>query len=328
MISGVSSFGFWVETVQHKCEGLVSINNLQDYDDFRLIEGEYCLVGLRSGRKFRMGDRVNIKVVAANLDKRQLDYEWVLPGAETRPALAVAGEEDGPAVAGNADLPVKTENRKGDLGFRGGDRNNRGNERNNRKDKDKKGGNRGQAGNRTNLNSDFDQRSGSRDRQKSKGDKAPYSGRPWSPDQAKAPKFAQDDELRHDHKKQGTDPHPIEDPVKPDRYKAEWDEFLSKQSPGDIVSDSGDQQEDSGTNRKPPALAKKAGAPVVEKTQSTAKPAAASKKAPALQPAQQAPALKAKALKAPASKTPASKYGTLPHNVPISNKRRLLLWFF
>ena len=39
VISGVSSFGFWVETVLHKCEGLVSINSLSDYDDFRLIEG-------------------------------------------------------------------------------------------------------------------------------------------------------------------------------------------------------------------------------------------------------------------------------------------------
>ena len=32
---------------------------------------------MRSGRKFRMGDKVRIKVIAANLDKRQLDYEWV-----------------------------------------------------------------------------------------------------------------------------------------------------------------------------------------------------------------------------------------------------------
>jgi ribonuclease R len=78
VISGVSSFGFWVETVLHKCEGLVSINSLSDYDDFRLIEGEYCLAGRRSGRQFRMGDKVIIKVIAANLAKRQLDYQWVI----------------------------------------------------------------------------------------------------------------------------------------------------------------------------------------------------------------------------------------------------------
>ncbi len=78
VISGVASFGFWVETVAHKCEGLVSINSLLEYDDFRHNEADYSLVGRRSGRQFRMGDKVTIKVVAANLTKRQLDYEWVI----------------------------------------------------------------------------------------------------------------------------------------------------------------------------------------------------------------------------------------------------------
>jgi ribonuclease R len=78
VISGVASFGFWVETIEHKCEGLVSINSLLEYDEFRHVETDYCLVGQRSGRKFRMGDKVWIKVVAANLTKRQLDYEWVV----------------------------------------------------------------------------------------------------------------------------------------------------------------------------------------------------------------------------------------------------------
>jgi ribonuclease R len=77
VISGVAAFGFWVETIEHKCEGLVSINSLFEYDDFRLIEGDYSLVGMRSGRRFRMGDKVTIKIVSANLSKRQLDYEWV-----------------------------------------------------------------------------------------------------------------------------------------------------------------------------------------------------------------------------------------------------------
>ena len=81
VISGVSSFGFWVETVDHKCEGLVSLNSLLEFDDFRLIEGDYSLAGMRSGRKFRMGDKIRIKVVAANLTKRQLDYEWVISTA-------------------------------------------------------------------------------------------------------------------------------------------------------------------------------------------------------------------------------------------------------
>lgn len=77
VISGVARFGFWAETVEHKCEGLINIQDLNAYDEFRHIESDYSLVGRRSGKQFRMGDNVTIRVVAANLDKRQLDYEWV-----------------------------------------------------------------------------------------------------------------------------------------------------------------------------------------------------------------------------------------------------------
>jgi len=76
VISGVTSFGFFVETVLHKCEGLVSVRDLSDYDDFKLDEADYALVGQRTRTKFRMGDAVQIRVAAANLDKRQLDYHW------------------------------------------------------------------------------------------------------------------------------------------------------------------------------------------------------------------------------------------------------------
>ena len=93
VISGVASFGFWVETVEHKCEGLVSINSLLDYDDFRHNEADYSLVGRRSGRQFRMGDKITIKVVAANLVKRQLDYEWVLTASDKSGRVAPDGLE-------------------------------------------------------------------------------------------------------------------------------------------------------------------------------------------------------------------------------------------
>jgi len=80
IISGVASFGFFVETVLHKCEGMVTVRDLNEFDEFKLDEADYALVGLRTGKKFRMGDAVKIKVVAANLEKRQLDYHWVQEG--------------------------------------------------------------------------------------------------------------------------------------------------------------------------------------------------------------------------------------------------------
>ena len=84
IISGVASFGFWVETIETKCEGLVSVVSLSDYDEFRLVENDYSLAGKRSGRKFKMGDKITIKVVAANLDKRQLDYEWIMDNSNEK----------------------------------------------------------------------------------------------------------------------------------------------------------------------------------------------------------------------------------------------------
>jgi ribonuclease R len=78
VIAGVASFGFWAETVDHKCEGFVSATSLLDYDDFIYYESEYALIGKRSNWAFRIGDPVKIKVIAANLSKRQLDYEWIL----------------------------------------------------------------------------------------------------------------------------------------------------------------------------------------------------------------------------------------------------------
>lgn len=91
VISGVTSFGLFVETVAHKCEGLVSIQSLAAYDEFRLVEGDYCLIGSRSARQFKMGDKLFVQVVAANLTKRQLDYEWVIDGHKKQ-----AGEQAAP----------------------------------------------------------------------------------------------------------------------------------------------------------------------------------------------------------------------------------------
>ncbi|MEY4628900.1 MAG: hypothetical protein RLZZ595_1226, partial [Bacteroidota bacterium] len=52
--------------------------SLLDYDDFIYYESEYALIGKRSNWAFRIGDPVKIKVISANLTKRQLDYEWIL----------------------------------------------------------------------------------------------------------------------------------------------------------------------------------------------------------------------------------------------------------
>ncbi len=93
IISGVAGFGFFVETVLHKCEGMVTLRDLSEYDEFKLDEADYALVGSKTGKKFRMGDAVRIKVAAANLEKRQLDYHWVPEQGTPQAARAVQKEK-------------------------------------------------------------------------------------------------------------------------------------------------------------------------------------------------------------------------------------------
>jgi ribonuclease R len=84
VVSGVSSFGFWAETVEHKCEGLVSIVDLSKIDEFTFLESDYALVGMHTGKKFRIGDKVKIQVVATSLEKRQIDFGYA-PDDEKAP---------------------------------------------------------------------------------------------------------------------------------------------------------------------------------------------------------------------------------------------------
>lgn len=84
VISGVSANGFWAETVAHKCEGMVSMADLSEFDDFSLIEGEYTLVGHHTGLRFQIGDKVKVKVMSANLERRQIDYSLTEVPARSR----------------------------------------------------------------------------------------------------------------------------------------------------------------------------------------------------------------------------------------------------
>jgi ribonuclease R len=73
VISGVTEWGLYVELNENKCEGLVPIRNLDD-DFYEFDEKNYCLAGKRRKRIYRLGDPVTIKVVHANLERKQLDF--------------------------------------------------------------------------------------------------------------------------------------------------------------------------------------------------------------------------------------------------------------
>lgn len=105
VVSGVAHFGFWVETVDTKCEGLISLHNLSE--EFKHSESEYALIGQQTGKKYRIGDKVNIRVVSANLAKRQLDYDL----AENEPTDGTASRRVSAGRQGRTSSRPKTKSR-------------------------------------------------------------------------------------------------------------------------------------------------------------------------------------------------------------------------
>jgi ribonuclease R len=101
VISGVSTFGFWAETIEHKCEGLVSIADLASEDEYVFREADYALVGIHRGRKFGIGDRVKIQVVSTSLEKRQIDFAYVADNIEApaKKKTRKTGKENKPATS-------------------------------------------------------------------------------------------------------------------------------------------------------------------------------------------------------------------------------------
>ena len=55
------------------CEGMVPIRDLDD-DYYEFDEKNYCLIGRRRKRRYRLGDPLTIRVVQANLERKQLDF--------------------------------------------------------------------------------------------------------------------------------------------------------------------------------------------------------------------------------------------------------------
>ena len=71
-ITGVSSFGLFIELVEHFVEGMVHVSTMAD-DYYRFVERAHVLRGEKNGRVYRLGDRVEVQVVRVDLERRQID---------------------------------------------------------------------------------------------------------------------------------------------------------------------------------------------------------------------------------------------------------------
>ena len=76
IISGVTDWGLYVELSENKCEGLVKIKSLKE-DYFIHEEGKFALIGTQTNIQYQLGQSVRVKVPAADLEKRQLNFTIV-----------------------------------------------------------------------------------------------------------------------------------------------------------------------------------------------------------------------------------------------------------
>ncbi len=83
IISGVTSFGFFVELKDIYAEGLVHISTLPD-DYYQFDPMKHEMRGERSGRYFRLGDEVKVRVARVDLDERQIDFVLVTDKTATQ----------------------------------------------------------------------------------------------------------------------------------------------------------------------------------------------------------------------------------------------------
>lgn len=80
VITGVTDFGVFVQLTDLFVDGLVHVTTLEN-DYYTFDEYHYQLVGQRTGRKFRMGDKMRVRLVNVDMETTKIDFEQVIDEA-------------------------------------------------------------------------------------------------------------------------------------------------------------------------------------------------------------------------------------------------------
>ncbi len=83
IITGVADYGFYAQAEQWPVEGLVHISTLTD-DYYYFEEAHHSLIGRRTKKRYRLGDKVHVSVVRVDIQRRQLDFRVVRPQGKSK----------------------------------------------------------------------------------------------------------------------------------------------------------------------------------------------------------------------------------------------------
>lgn len=73
-ITGLTDWGIYVELEENFCEGMIPLKSLKG-DRYLFDEDDYIVYGQRSGEEFNLGDRLMVKVLKVNLNRKQIDLQ-------------------------------------------------------------------------------------------------------------------------------------------------------------------------------------------------------------------------------------------------------------
>lgn len=73
IISGVTNSGIFVQEIETKAEGMISVSEMDD-DYYLLDEETYALIGTRKKKRYALGDKIKVKLAGGSLEMRQLDF--------------------------------------------------------------------------------------------------------------------------------------------------------------------------------------------------------------------------------------------------------------
>ncbi len=76
VISGVTDWGIYVEIIDNKCEGMVSVRDMTD-DRYEFDVTQYALIGKNTKLMYQLGDEVIVTVKNTDLVKKHLDFNLV-----------------------------------------------------------------------------------------------------------------------------------------------------------------------------------------------------------------------------------------------------------
>jgi ribonuclease R len=75
-VTGVASFGLFIELIEHFVEGMVHVSTMAD-DYYRFVENAHLLRGENTHAVYRLGDKVRVQVIRVNMELRTIDLGLV-----------------------------------------------------------------------------------------------------------------------------------------------------------------------------------------------------------------------------------------------------------